>query len=274
MNLSLKFATLIATVSLAFISFAESPAASEIALEIPDEELGLDIAAESTGSGQETVAVASENRWIAQIRQGGKTMVFLGLLSVLGLGCALERFANLRRSRIVPGKLAEAIRKAWESGDFAKVESLCSKDGSVLSHVAMTMLERRQEVDTNQLKAFAEDKAGRELRLEGRKSNMLSTVATLSPLLGLFGTVLGLLEAFGTVAAMGEMGDASVLADSIGKALVTTVAGLAIAMPALFVHNVMRNRLALYAVELEEAIDELVLCNCGTLPRTCGRVED
>ena len=87
---------------------------------------------------------------------------------------------------------------------------------------------------------------------------MLATVSTLAPLLGLFGTVLGLLEAFGTVALMGEMGDVSVLADSIGKALVTTVAGLAVSMPALFVHNLFRNRLNLYAVLLEEEVADVV----------------
>ena len=92
---------------------------------------------------------------------------------------------------------------------------------------------------------------------------MLATVATLAPLLGLFGTVLGLLEAFGTVAAMGEMGDASVLADSIGKALVTTVAGLAVAMPALFVHQIIRNRLSLYSVILEDEIAGLVQRTVG-----------
>ena len=85
----------------------------------------------------------------------------------------------------------------------------------------------------------------------------------LLSVLGLFGTVLGLLEAFGTVAAMGEMGDASVLADSIGKALVTTVAGLAVAMPALFVHQIVRNRLSLYSVILEDEIAGLVQRTVG-----------
>ncbi|MCL1910012.1 MAG: MotA/TolQ/ExbB proton channel family protein, partial [Kiritimatiellaeota bacterium] len=107
-------------------------------------------------------------------------------------------------------------------------------------------------------KMFAEDKAGRELRLESRKAAMLALVATLAPLLGLFGTVVGLLEAFMKVAAVGEMGDPSLLADEIAKALVTTVAGLAIAMPALFCHNIFKNRLNLYAVILEEEVSDLV----------------
>ena len=128
----------------------------------------------------------------------------------------------------------------------------------MLARVVETMLEHKDSKDAQEVKMFAEDKAGRELRLENRKSAMLATVSTISPLLGLFGTVVGLLGAFGTVAAMGEMGDASVLADDIGKALVTTVAGLAVSMPALFVYQILKNRLALYAVELEEQVADLV----------------
>ncbi len=198
------------------------------------------------------------DQWATYVKQGGKTMWFIGLLSVLGLGCALERLWNLRRSRIVPAGFAGDVVRAWREGSFGQVEELCAKNRSILARVVETMLEHRDEEDFQAAKVFAEDKAGRELRLEGRKSAMLATVATLAPLLGLFGTVLGLLEAFGTVAALGEMGDASALADSIGKALVTTVAGLAVAMPALFVHGLLRNRLSLYSVILEEEIATIV----------------
>ena len=197
-------------------------------------------------------------QWATYIQQGGTTMIFIGLLSILGLGCALERFWNLRRSRIVPDGFAGRIIREWNEGSFESVRDSCAKSRSMLARVVETMLEHKNSEDAQQVKMFAEDKAGRELRLESRKAAMLSTVATLSPLLGLFGTVVGLLGAFGTVAAMGEMGDASVLADDIGKALVTTVAGLAVSMPALFVYQLLKNRLALYAVELEEQVADLV----------------
>ena len=229
----------------------ESDGTGPVAAEAPAE-----TAAEPVEVGETPESVLDQ--WTLYLKQGGKTMRFIGLLSVLGLGCALERFWNLRRSRIVPAGFGGDVVRAWREGAFGKVEELCAKNRSVLARVVETMLEHRDEEDFQAAKIFAEDKAGRELRLEGRKSAMLATVATLAPLLGLFGTVLGLLEAFGTVAALGEMGDASVLADSIGKALVTTVAGLAVAMPALFVHGILRNRLSLYSVILEEEIATIV----------------
>lgn len=216
------------------------------------------VSAVPEGAVAEDEEVTWGRQWAAYIRQGGTTMIFIGLLSVLGVGCALERFWNLRRSRIVPDGFASDVIRLWNENSFEGVRDVCAKSRSMLARVVETMLEHKDSKDAQEVKMFAEDKAGRELRLENRKSAMLATVSTISPLLGLFGTVVGLLGAFGTVAAMGEMGDASVLADDIGKALVTTVAGLAVSMPALFVYQILKNRLALYAVELEEQVADLV----------------
>jgi biopolymer transport protein ExbB len=204
---------------------------------------------------EETTAM---DQWINWCVQGGRTMIFLGALSILGLGCALERVCHLRLKRIVPEGFSAKIVALWRDDKIAEVREECSKSGSMLARVVETMLEHAGSNDYQEVKMFAEDKAGRELRLENRKSAMLATVATLSPLLGLFGTVVGLLGAFTTVAAVGEMGDPAILADDISKALITTVAGLAISMPALFVYNLIKNRLNLYAVILEEEVSDLV----------------
>ena len=252
MKLKLKFKLLAVSCCLALLAFGA---------------LGGDVpapAAEAAPAPAPAAAVAapreisSLDQWVTHIRQGGRTMWFIALLSVLGVGCALERFANMRRSKIVPDGFSAEVIALWQAGKTDEVAQLCARNGSMLSRVVASMLEHRESHDYQEVKMFAEDKAGRELRLEGRKLQMLTTAATLSPLLGLFGTVLGLLGAFGTVAAMGEMGDASVLADDIGKALITTVAGLAVSMPCLFVYNFLRNRLNLFAVELEEEIADLV----------------
>ena len=238
----------------------ESDGTGPVAAEAPAE-----TAAEPVEVGETPESVLDQ--WTLYLKQGGKTMWFIGLLSVLGLGCALERLLCLRRSRIVPEGFSGEMVRLWNEGSFDEVGYRCAKSRSALARVFETLLEYKDSTDVLEVKAFAEDKAGRELRLEGRKANMLATVATLAPLLGLFGTVLGLLEAFGTVAAMGEMGDASVLADSIGKALVTTVAGLAVAMPALFVHQIIRNRLSLYSVILEDEIATVVRRTFGARRR-------
>lgn len=226
----------------------------------PDEVVAtaVDLEADPVPDVGSDEAVTVLDSWVNYLRQGGKTMIFLLALSVLGLGCALERFIFLRLSHVVPDGFSAKVIALWKDDKMDAVKEICVKDRSMLARVVETIMEHGQSTDFQEVKIFAEDKAGRELRLETRKASMLATVATLAPLLGLFGTVVGLLGAFTTVAAVGEMGDPSILADDISKALVTTVTGLAIAMPALFAFNVIKNRLNLYAVLLEEEVSDLV----------------
>ena len=214
----------------------------------------------ATGAGVAPAAaeVTATDQWITWCKQGGRTMIFLGIMSIIGLGCGLERLVNLRVGRIVPEGFSTKVVAMWKDDKIDDLKAECAKDKSMLARVVETMMEHGTSTDYQEVKLFAEDKAGRELRLENRKAAMLALVATLSPLLGLFGTVVGLLDAFTTVAQVGEMGDPSILADSISKALITTVTGLAIAMPALFVYNIVKNRLSLYSVLLEEEVSDLV----------------
>lgn len=216
------------------------------------------VAAAEEAAPEAGTEVTTLQQWVTYLKQGGTTMIFIGLLSMLGIGCAIERFCNLRRSRVVPDGFTAEVIGLWKKGRYDEVSDLCVASNSMLARVVETMLQHRDSKDYQEVKLFAEDKVGRELRLENRKAAMLSMAATIAPLLGLFGTVFGLLGAFGTVAAMGEMGDASVLADDIGKALATTVAGLAVSMPCLFVFGIIKNRLNLYAVLLEEEVADLV----------------
>ena len=224
------------------------------------EQVAAEPAAETAGAAEaepEKEITATE-QWIAYLKQGGMTMWFIGLLSILGIGCAIERFCNLRRSRIVPDGLSAEVITLWKAGKFQEIADRCAADKSMLARVVETMLQHKDSKDYAEVKLFAEDKVGRELRLENRKAGMLGTAATIAPLLGLFGTVFGLLGAFQTVAQLGEMGNAAVLADDIGKALITTVGGLAVSMPCLFVFGLIKSRLNLYAVLMEEEVADLV----------------
>ncbi|MDY3229684.1 MAG: MotA/TolQ/ExbB proton channel family protein [Kiritimatiellia bacterium] len=211
-----------------------------------------------TATAEAPKEITALDQFVIFWNQGGLTMYFIALLSILGIGCALERFAHLSKSRTVPDGFTAEVISLWKAGKIDDVAAYCRDNKSMLARVVETMIQHKDSKDYQEVKLFAEDKVGRELRLENRKAAMLSMAATIAPLLGLFGTVFGLLGAFGTVAAMGEMGDASVLADDIGKALATTVAGLAVSMPCLFVFGIIKNRLNLYAVLLEEEVADLV----------------
>ena len=233
--------------------------ADEAAAKPADPALAAAVAeAEPAAAAEAPHEVTALEEWSNYVKQGGTTMIFIGLLSILGIGCALERFAHMSRSRIVPDGFSAEVIELWKAGKTDDVARLCKDNNSMLARVVETMLQHKDSKDYAEVKMFAEDKVGRELRLENRKAAMLSTAATLAPLLGLFGTVFGLLGAFQTVAQLGEMGNAAVLADDIGKALITTVGGLAVSMPCLFVFGLIKNKLNLYAVLLEEEVADLV----------------
>ena len=81
------------------------------------------------------------DQWINWCVQGGRTMIFLGALSILGLGCALERVCHLRLKRIVPEGFSAKIVALWRDDKIAEVREECSKSGSMLARVVETMLE-------------------------------------------------------------------------------------------------------------------------------------
>jgi len=195
---------------------------------------------------------------LGYIHMGGPVLYTHILMSLLALAAIIERFVNLRKSRIVPDKLAAQAMDLWKNKKYSELSTLCAKNKSILSRVIEALIEQRGNHDVTQVKMFAEDKASRELRLEARRATIISVIATLSPLVGLFGTVVGLMRAFMTVAKVGEMGDPAVLADDIGMALVTTVSGLMLAMPAMFIYSHFRSRISLFGVLLEEEVAALV----------------
>ena len=188
------------------------------------------------------------------LKMGGFVLWIHIAMSILALAVIIERFTNLRKERIVPDELVARATALWQEKKDEELARLCADDGSIFSRVIGMLVGQRNNPDVAQVKMFAEDKASRELRLEARRAGLISTIANLAPLVGLFGTVLGLLRAFQTVAEVGEMGDPAVLANDIGMALITTVSGLALAMPALFVYNQLRSRINLFAVMLEEEV--------------------
>jgi len=183
------------------------------------------------------------------LAQGGWTMVPLLAASFLGAAVFLYKVLELR-----PGLLCSPE-------EFEDLRELASRGGEVFRSALSgreTMLRRvvRAGVDAlplglDEAKEAAEEAGRREAARLERGMTALATVATVSPLLGLFGTVLGMVHVFGQVAVAG-VGDPKPLAGGISEALVTTVTGLAIAIPALIGHAWLRQRIRGILLTLEE----------------------
>jgi len=194
--------------------------------------------------------------WLAEMGKGGVTVLVQLLLVVVGTACVCERFIRLRRNAVVPDALVEDVKPLWLAGDYAGIARRCASDRSTLARI-VDFLVRHRNADYQTLMQGASDIGSRDLKRHHQKAYPLAVVATLEPLLGLLGTMIGMIEAFAKVAAFGDMGNASMLADAIGKALITTALGLVIAIPALALYHWFKQRTSLLGTELEEAVDEL-----------------
>jgi biopolymer transport protein ExbB/TolQ len=187
-----------------------------------------------------------------QHKAGGTTNYFIEFLSIVSLAIVVERFVRLRRSSVTPLGMADEARRLWKEGKYAEIKALCDRQpNSTLSRIIRFVVEHR-DAPLADIREATGDIASREIEMHHLFSYPLAAIATLSPLLGLFGTVVGMIEAFDLVALAGNMGDPSILSGSIAKALVTTEFGLVVAMPAIFFFGFFRLRTNMLAHLLEE----------------------
>jgi biopolymer transport protein ExbB len=194
--------------------------------------------------------------WLSEVLKGGSTAVVLILMAVAALAFVIERFLVVTTTRFVPAKLVARTRPLWREARFAEVAQVCEGDRSVFGKVS-SHIARHAHVPFDLLSIGASDLGSREIRRQLQRTYPLAVIATIAPLLGLLGTIIGMIESFQKVALMGDTGDASVLADSIGKALITTALGLLIAIPALGAYHYFKSRIGMLGNALEEEVDEI-----------------
>jgi biopolymer transport protein ExbB len=187
---------------------------------------------------------------------GGWLMAPIILCSILSLTIIAERLWALRRSQVVPDGVGEQVEQ-WavrHELDRRHIEQL--RSGSALGRVLAAALINRHR-PRELIKEAVED-TGRHVvyRLE-RFLNTLGTIAGISPLLGLLGTVIGMIKVFSTILEQG-VGNANVLAGGISEALITTAAGLTVAIPSFFFYRYFKGRVEEYVVSMEEQAINLI----------------
>ncbi|MBM3858755.1 MAG: MotA/TolQ/ExbB proton channel family protein [Verrucomicrobia bacterium] len=189
--------------------------------------------------------------------QGGVAMYPLFLCSVVGLAIILERIWMLRRSRIIAPSLEQVIDKMPATGaDHEQLKALSAKDATVLGELiraifAHSAMAKHENVEAVQ--SIARQIVG---RME-RGLTTLSIVAEISPLLGLLGTCSGMVKLFVDVAQHG-LGEPAQISRGIFEALIATVAGLVVAIPALVAYMYLRRRIELLVLEMERYTNELL----------------
>ena len=190
------------------------------------------------------------------ILAGGWLMVPILLCSTLSVAIIIERFWTLRRSKVTPEGLNTmveewAARHELDSGHLEQIKNE-SPLGRIYS-AALINRKRSREV----IKEAVEDTGRHVVHDLERFLNTLGTIAGISPLLGLLGTVVGMIKVFSAIMISG-VGDANVLAGGISQALITTAAGLTVAIPSYFFYRFFRGMVAEYVISMEEKAISLI----------------
>ncbi len=169
------------------------------------------------------------------VLKGGILMVPIALLSVLAAAILFERLWTLRRSRVAPEPFFRRVLGLLHSGRHDAAESACAADGSALARIFLTALKHRG-LTRSELKEVMEEAGEVEVSWMGRFIEGVGTVAAVAPLVGLLGTVTGMIRVFQEVATAAEP-RVSQLAGGIWEALITTGAGLTVAIPAYLAYR-------------------------------------
>jgi biopolymer transport protein ExbB len=190
------------------------------------------------------------------IKAGGWVMVPILLCSVIAMAIVIERFWSLQTRRIMPDNLVAQVWQWAKAGvlDAKRIQSLriSSPLGRVLA-AGLVNLHHDREVMKESI-----EEVGRHVVHElERYLNTLGTIASISPLLGLLGTVVGMIKAFSAITTEG-IGDPTVLAGGIAEALITTAAGLSVAIPAVMFYRYFRGRVNSLVVGMEQEALKMV----------------
>ncbi len=183
------------------------------------------------------------------LSKGGFFMVPILLCSVAALAIFVERLWSLRRGRVVPADLVRRAEALVADRDLAAAAELLRRSPAAVARVLAVGVrvagERRDVMKEHLEEAGRQEAAGLE-----RFVDTLGTIAGVSTLLGLLGTISGMIEIFSVISTQSVV-DPATLAGGISEALVTTLAGLSVAIPTVVMHRYLLNKANALTLEME-----------------------
>ncbi|MCF6251166.1 MAG: MotA/TolQ/ExbB proton channel family protein [Methylococcaceae bacterium] len=190
------------------------------------------------------------------IKNGGWLMLPIILCSIGAMGIVAERFWTLQRKKILPPELVPLIWKLAKKGGLDDATLRRVKSSSPLGAILASGLVNSHH--GREMMKVSIEETGRQIvhDLE-RFLNTLGTIASITPLLGLLGTVVGMIKVFAAIMIHG-VGDPGILAGGISEALITTAAGLTVAIPSLIFHRYFERLVDEYVLNMEEEALRLI----------------
>jgi biopolymer transport protein ExbB len=190
------------------------------------------------------------------VKAGGIMMVPLILASIIAAAIMLERLWTLQSKRVLPAELTEKVWRWVEQRQIQDKHIAALQQNSPLGKILAAGLANRHR-DRAIIKESIEDTGRHVVHELDRFIGALGTIASLSPLMGLLGTVIGMIRTFNAITTEG-IGNPAALAGGIAEALITTAAGLTIAIPALIGYKYLRGKVERLVVEMEKEAIKLV----------------
>lgn len=201
------------------------------------------------------------------LEQAGWTMFPLYLCSFVGLAVFVRKFVEFMTGRVSASEILTTVDPLVKEGDLAAIEAHCAKEtsplGSVMAFAARALVDTPARAE-EEIVRFS---TGVLARYEAHLS-VLSFVAQVAPLFGLLGTVIGMVDLFSGMEAAGQSVDQSTLSSGIWKALLTTAAGLLIAIPAIGGHAWLTSRVDLLRRNIEDGTGRIVNRVLGAAKRS------
>jgi len=177
------------------------------------------------------------------------------LTSIIGVAIILERFWSLRKSQIIPDGLIVEIKTMIKQNNLDDNKVNILKNSSPLGDLlAVAIAKRKDSVEV--IKSTLDERAGIIVHNLERYLGVLVTIATVAPLLGLFGTIIGMVELFSSFTSSGH--DVAVFARGISIALYNTAGGIVVAVPAMIAYRFFRSKIDNYLNEMEHYAIQIV----------------
>lgn len=189
--------------------------------------------------------------------KGGWIAYLIMALSVVALALTIEHSFSIRRATIVPPVAVEQMMALMNEREFEQALQYSADEPSMLGYVVNTALLEAPNGYGAMERALEEALEERSAKLY-RKTEYLNIIGAVSPMLGLFGTVVGMILLFSAIHAADSFPRAQVVADNVAVALVATFWGLAVAIPALSIYAMFRNRIEVLTAECALAADRIV----------------
>ena len=191
------------------------------------------------------------------IQAGGIIMWPIMLCSVIALAIALERFWSLRKATIDTREFMDSMRSALRQNRIQEAMNICDQSDGVIAHILKAGLLKHDRSKAD-IRESIEDAGRLEIPRLERYLAALATCATVAPLLGLLGTVQGMIKCFAQIQHKQSLVNPSDLAEGISNALITTFAGLLVAIPTIVAHKYFATRVDRMILEMELSSSEFV----------------